>query len=189
MSHINGVVLDAFGTIVQPVPKNGPYSQILSAHVNFRDARNAALTLNFPLQKIAEVLGLPPVPVETLEELDVERRNIALYPDVRDFCRMMKKQNIKIAICSNLAFEYGEPLRQLVPEADAYCFSYEVGFYKPQPEIYGVVCNQLQMHPEQLLFIGDTPAADLTGPSSYGMRATLINRNAGHTLVDRFLAV
>ena len=55
--------------------------------------------------------------------------------------------------------------------ADACVLSYAVGHAKPERAIYGVVCDRLGLPPDRVLFVGDTPSADVDGPRAYGMRA------------------
>lgn len=62
--------------------------------------------------------------------------------------------------------------------------SYEVGAFKPQPEIYHAALEFVDLPPERVLFVGDTLRADVDGPRAVGMKAVHIDRKAGHTLVS-----
>ena len=70
----------------------------------------------------------------------------------------------------------------MLPRLDAYAWSYEVGAIKPDPRIYQHLIDQLGCTAEEVLFIGDTPLADIQGPSNFGMSARLINRKDGQML-------
>ena len=94
----------------------------------------------------------------------------------------------KIAVCSNLAFEYCATVRQLLPTIDEFVFSCEVGTAKPQPEIYAEACQRLRCQPKDVLFIGDSKRADFEGPLAFGMCARLIDREAGENLEIVLLA-
>ena len=59
-----------------------------------------------------------------------------------------------------------------------------MGAIKPDPQIYQHLIDQLWCTADEVLFIGDTPLADVEGPSNFGMLARLINRKDGQTLND-----
>ena len=98
--------------------------------------------------------------------------------------KKLRSQGKKIAVCSNLAYEYGKAARELLPDVDATVFSYEVGASKPDPAIYADVCERLKVRPEQVFFIGDSPRCDECGPRQFGMRSALVKRWDGETLWD-----
>lgn len=55
--------------------------------------------------------------------------------------------------------------------------SYEVGFIKPEPEIYRAVTEIVQVAPAECLFVGDNLLADYEGPRQFGMRALHVVRD------------
>ena len=59
-----------------------------------------------------------------------------------------------------------------------------MGAIKPNPPIYQHLIDQLGCTADEVLFIGDTPLADVQGPSNFGMSARLINRKGGQMLND-----
>ena len=72
----------------------------------------------------------------------------------------------------------------ILPSLDAYAWSYEVGAIKPESQIYQYLIDKLQCHAKDILFIGDTPLADYSGPTEFGMSARLIKRQNGQTLAE-----
>lgn len=50
--------------------------------------------------------------------------------------------------------------------------------------IYQYFLNQLQYHPNEVLFIGDTQIADVDGPQNLGMSAQIIDRKSGEKLAN-----
>jgi methionine salvage enolase-phosphatase E1 len=83
---------------------------------------------------------------------------------------------------SNTPHNDGTFAEDLRPVMDAYAWSYEAGAVKPDPAIYQHILGQLGCTAHEVLFIGDTPAADVDGPRAFGMSARLINRRAGQSL-------
>ena len=57
---------------------------------------------------------------------------------------------------------------------DASILSYDVGMVKPDPRIYELACNRLDVQPSDCLFIGDGGSRELTGATNVGMDAVLI---------------
>lgn len=81
------------------------------------------------------------------------------------------------AICSNLASPYGLPVLTALPTpADVNVFSYEVGAIKPEPSIYQHVIDRLDTQAAEVLFVGDTLAADVEGPRAFGFRAIEVSK-------------
>lgn len=75
-------------------------------------------------------------------------------------------------------------MRWLLPDLDAYLFSYELGAAKPDPEIYVATCTALGCRPREVLFIGDSRRCDFEGPRAFGMQAEWLDRKNGLTLLD-----
>ena len=55
------------------------------------------------------------------------------------------------------------------PDVDV--LSCKDGAIKPELEIYAAVLDGLQLDPGKVLFVGDTPRADIEGPRAAGMKA------------------
>lgn len=54
-----------------------------------------------------------------------------------------------------------------------------VGFRKPEPEIFMLACKALDTAPENVVFVGDNPVADIEGANSSGMYTVYIPRYYG----------
>lgn len=177
MTH--AVVFDAFGTLITYAGHRiNPYRHLFGAGA----ARLPFLTRNAGIEAFAEDLGLAHLIPVMRRELTQEIAALRLFDDVETTLRSLRAQGRKIAICSNLAAEYGPSVRRLLPVAEAYIFSYELGVKKPEPAIYEAVCTRVGCKPRDVLFIGDSKRADFEGPRSFGMQARLIDRKAGQTL-------
>ncbi|MCZ7861722.1 HAD family hydrolase [Agrobacterium salinitolerans] len=186
MRHgIRGIVFDAFGTLTTPVPRNGPYQTLASAaNAATRLFRDEAMTLDIPIGELAVRYGRPDLADRLTQELADEVATVELFEEVGPYLSLLDWRRVPYAVCSNLAHGYGERVKQLVPGANGYAMSYEVGAFKPQPEIYHAALELLDLPPERVLFVGDTLRADVEGPREVGMKAVHIDRKAGHTLVS-----
>lgn len=62
----------------------------------------------------------------------------------------------------------------LAPLFETVIFSCSVGLKKPDPRIYELAMQRLNVKPEQCLFVGDGGSRELTGALQVGMQAVLI---------------
>jgi FMN phosphatase YigB (HAD superfamily) len=113
--------------------------------------------------------------------LDVELRHeiesISLFPDAVPTLTALKDRGIKVALCSNLAAPYGPPVLKLLPFQPDFCaWSYEAKAVKPQPAMYRYLCDGLACRPNEILMVGDTVEADVTGPREFGMYGYHLDR-------------
>jgi FMN hydrolase / 5-amino-6-(5-phospho-D-ribitylamino)uracil phosphatase len=53
-----------------------------------------------------------------------------------------------------------------------------LGCAKPDPRTYKALADALTLKPEEILFVGDEPQADVLGPSAAGMKTAWLNRVA-----------
>jgi len=68
---------------------------------------------------------------------------------------------------------------QLDPFFDTVMISGVVGWRKPRKEIFCQALNALGILPQQALFVGDTPSADIVGSKRAGMDVVWLNHSEG----------
>ncbi len=182
---ITAVCFDAFGTLVR---YNGqrvnPYRRLVTVEPGEQAFRLPFLTRNVPVDVFAEELGLSHLVPVIRRELNTEIAGLQLFSEVELALRKLRAAGKRVAVCSNLAHEYGQIVRQLLPSLDCYVLSYEVGMAKPDPAIYAAVCESLGSRPRDVLFVGDSKRCDLHGPQAFGMQARWLDRHGGQTLMD-----
>ena len=193
-SHIEPSVIafDVFGTLVKIEKRRSPYRKLMKwLKENGRqpkpDDAKFIMSHNLNLAELTKRLAVN-IPDQFLQELehdlDKELRSIRLYEDTLSTLEELKKLGFRLAVCSNLAMPYGKVVSSFLPSLDAYAWSYEVGAIKPESQIYQYLIDKLQCHAKDILFIGDTPLADYSGPTEFGMSARLIDRKSGQKLAD-----
>lgn len=194
---LKAVAFDAFGTLVYIGERRSPYRLLMRwAQEHGYERRDGAADLvmsrALDLRGAAAELGVaPPSGLLELWEKDLEEEvnSIRLYPDSLDVIIRLQQSGYLVGLCSNLAVPYGAPVRELLPMLNAYAMSYDAGAVKPQPRIYQFLLEKLGcVAADEVLFVGDTVAADLEGPKAFGMQACLLNRSAGQALADVVLA-
>ena len=78
-----------------------------------------------------------------------------------------------ISVCSGDVEEaWGET--ELAAHVDDVVLSCAVGLSKPDPRIYELACERLDVRPEECLFVGDGANDELAGAARVGMRAVCV---------------
>ncbi|NHZ91397.1 HAD-IA family hydrolase [Massilia sp. CCM 8733] len=176
---IKAVAFDAFGTLVEIGDKRRPFEAIL------RLARSAParspMVGAVGLAELARACDVAPDPRHA-SDLAAELASIAPYPEARPVLIALRKRGLRIAVASNLALPYAQPLRdQLGDLVDTACLSFEVGHVKPDPAFYRALCRQLNLAPAEVLMVGDTWRCDYLGASAAGLQALHLDRRGNAT--------
>lgn len=172
--QIQAVCFDGFGTLVEIGDKRRPFKALLGDAPS-SEAVAKVLTTPTSLADFARhlAIGLDATRLAMLEEdLAAECNSTRLRAGIETMWETLQRLGLKVAVCSNLAMQYGDALVGCLPTAsDALVLSFEVGLMKPQAEIYQLVCRQLGLAPDQVLFVGDNLEADVHGPRAAGLFA------------------
>lgn len=199
---ISGVIFDAFGTLIDIKKRTNPFLQLLKhgrrqGRKPRADDTQIIMTRDVDLTEAALSLGIEigDVDLQRIERLlQEELDSMTLFPEAQQAIDMLRQAGIRIAVCSNLASGYGPSVQRLLPDLDAYGFSYQIGAIKPDPTIYLKTCEMLGVEPagelganRRVLMIGDSPQCDRDGPRANGINGFLLNRRGGEdfsNLVD-----
>jgi HAD superfamily hydrolase (TIGR01509 family) len=178
MTKIRAVCFDAFGALVEITDKRSPFRTLLQGGVKTITAEEV-LTRPLSLREVAARVGheLGECGLAELEaDLRAECASVRLRPGIAKIWQTLRDRGLHIAVCSNLALPYGAPLLSALPDTpEAVILSYEVGLVKPDPAIFHLVCGRLGLQPAEILFVGDTPSADIDGAQAIGMSAMHIS--------------
>jgi len=175
---IQAICFDAFGTLVEITDKRRPFRALLRRNVQSitaEDVLTRPLNLREVAASVSHELGEGGL-TELERDLQAECASVRLRPGIAAIWQSLRDSGLRIGVCSNLALPYGPPLLSALPDTpDAVILSYEVGLVKPDPAIFHLVCDRLSFLPAEILFVGDTPSADIEGPRAIGMPAMLIS--------------
>lgn len=109
-----------------------------------------------------------------------------LFDGVMDF--LTEYQSFKMGLITNGMSDHQrkkiEKLR-IEPFFDSIVISEEVGFQKPDVEIFQLSCNELGCTPDECYFIGDRIDPDVIGAINSGMKPVWVN-NYGAELDEAF---
>ncbi len=100
-----------------------------------------------------------------------------LLPDTLDVLQSLQAR-YRLAMISNsdgraeaLTIQYG-----LRPYLEFVIDSHEVGVEKPDPEIFAIALQKLDLPPSACVYVGDVYSIDVKGARSAGMSAILLDR-------------
>lgn len=102
------------------------------------------------------------------------------YEDTLPVLDALREQGITTAIVSNIAIDLNEIMAQMgISNCVDHVFtSAQLGYVKPNPEIFLAVSEAIGIGPEDLLMVGDN-AIDDGGAGAVGIRTLILPRTAG----------
>jgi putative hydrolase of the HAD superfamily len=132
-----------------------------------------------PFREYLASLGVDDLADEVIELRHEEtRRQLVPRPGAVETIAELRRRGLRtgmISVCSDEV-----PL--LWPETpfadvfDSTVFSCSVGLRKPDPQIYRLALDELEVEPHEAIFVGDGANDELAGAERVGMRAVLIHR-------------
>ena len=128
-------------------------------------------------QKTLEYLGVNPIPL-SLQMYEIYwgtfLEKMCLFDGVREFMDRMHAHNITMMICTDLTAHIQHRKIEALGIADDIRYlvtSEEAGSEKPAPEMFELCLKKLNMVPEEVCYIGDSPVKDVEGARAAGMWA------------------
>ena len=108
-----------------------------------------------------------------------DSRNWSLYDDVQVTWQHLAASELRLGIASNFDNRLLTICQNLTPldqTRDVFCSS-EVGFPKPSPHFFQEVAARMQLHPSEILMVGDDRENDLTGALTAGGQGLHLKRD------------
>jgi HAD superfamily hydrolase (TIGR01509 family) len=102
------------------------------------------------------------------------------FPEANRTALDALRSRYRMAVLSN--FDHGPAVEAALAgfgirdRFDVVVVSADVGWRKPHPEIFRETLRRMGMGPDQAVFVGDTPEADVLGAQGVGMDVIWINR-------------
>jgi putative hydrolase of the HAD superfamily len=208
---IEGVVLDAVGTVIDPDPpvalayaaaaqRQGIRIPVEEVRRRFHHAfaqddlhrGDGPLSTDEATERlrwwriVEQTLPEVPDPDRAFRELWDHFGSAVSWKLYRDWVPVLNiliDHGLRIVIGSN----FDSRLRAVVsrmPELHGrvdLVISSEIGWRKPHPAFYLKTFETLALKPHQILWIGDDPDRDLAGPRAVGARSILLDREGRHT--------
>ncbi len=138
----------------------------------------------------------PSLPADLIAEAAQERSQRFAHtlevvaPEVLETLAELRRRGYRLALVSNAST--GEvaawPRSPLAQQFDTVIFSCECGLKKPDPAIYQLALDRLQVGVTEALFIGDGGSDEHRGAREAGLANVLITRHIGHLPSERLAA-
>ncbi|MDY0088530.1 MAG: HAD-IA family hydrolase [Coriobacteriia bacterium] len=108
------------------------------------------------------------------------------YDDVIPAFKRLKGRGQRIGIISNWDGRLSALLAEMgiAEMVDTIVSSAEVGLHKPDPRIFELACERLDVMPSDAVHVGDHRYADIFGASAVGMEPVLIDRQGATVLTE-----
>ena len=185
MAEIKAVILDLFGTLVDSSKNKKPQAALLKElglfDEEFKAAYRLASTQEFHdltslIRRISPDTKVDAGPYQ--KQVDYEISESGLFPDALPVLTRLRKMELKICLISNLMTQYKQVYFNLGlgQYFDTAIFSCEVGFRKPEKDIYRISLERLGLSPAEAIMFGDDLESDVMGPLSVGMNAVHLDR-------------
>ncbi len=108
-------------------------------------------------------------------------QGVTVFEDVAPFLKILQAHGIKTGIVTNASQPMsvrdseleGYDLLRFFPEPAHRISAADVGYLKPHAAIFDHALTMLGTQPDETIFIGDNPVADVAGAQSAGMKAIL----------------
>ena len=104
-------------------------------------------------------------------------------PHAADVLRELRRRGIRVGVVTNGGVQAQAACLErsgLAPLVDDVIISEGVGLSKPDPAIYTLALDRLEVNAAEVWFVGDSPRNDVWGPQQVGLRAALLP--TGHPL-------
>ncbi|GAC89952.1 type II haloacid dehalogenase [Anoxybacillus flavithermus NBRC 109594] len=143
--------------------------QIMGTYIPFHDITKDALQYVCAVEQVY-------ITEEIITDLLQAYLKLSPFAEVKQALEMLQSETL--VVFSNGSFNMLHPLLNHSRLANYFRYVVsvdEIKQYKPSPLAYQHVCNRLNMHPKQILFLSSN-AWDIAGASHFGFQTAWINR-------------
>ncbi len=105
----------------------------------------------------------------------IARKRMVAYPQTREILAQLKTRH-RLAVVSDAQSAYGLPELRAAGLADYFApivISGDYGYRKPDPRLFQAALTELQVGPEEAIFVGNDRFRDVLGARQLGMKTIL----------------
>jgi putative hydrolase of the HAD superfamily len=194
--RFRAVVFDLFGTLAPafPTPEyerslvdmaeavgvDAPAFMRLREDTGDERTTGRLVSIEANVQIICEAVGVRPTQAQLAQAARVRaeacRRFLVPRRDTAPTLKAIKAAGLGIGLVSDCSAEVPQVWPELPYAAlvDVPVFSCQAGVQKPDPRIYRLAAEGLDVAPEDCIYVGDGFSRELSGASSVGMHAILL---------------
>jgi len=143
-------------------------------------------------KEILHILGVENYSQDHLQEIiHIHWRpyiqNACIRRGVKKLLEYLKKMGFKLGIVANIWSGGMNPVLEregLDKFFDTTVASINVGFKKPDPKIFRLALDCLELSPKEVIMVGDGPKTDIQGAYNLGIRTVRLMRGPNRTKPD-----
>jgi len=170
LSNKKAVIFDLFHTLISFDDSGRPWtSEVLGIEHKIWTKQLVENSPDRLKGKIKDPYELLETSVHAIVVVDVKEEIISTL-------QSLKENGKKLGLVSNADYLEIDSWADspLAPLFESTIFSCQVGFVKPQPEIYKLCLNELEVSPGDSVFVGDGGSNELIGAREMGMTTILM---------------
>jgi putative hydrolase of the HAD superfamily len=121
----------------------------------------------------------PDLALQVLLKMKEMKWDFVRYDDTLKTLETLKDRGLILGLISNAGKNMDKTYEDLglLKYLDYFVTSFEVGYDKPQPEIFLAALQKAQLKAEETLYVGDQYDIDIVGAKGVGITAVLLDRN------------
>lgn len=181
--NIRAVIFDCFGTLMEITAPHKPYkylyNELKKLSIIPENYATWVMSKSLTLEDIEKELNIQiPLPIksEFNKKVYLEIQSIRNFQETNIVLKKLAEKKIKTALCSNLALPYGLPAKTHTYPLNHYFLSYELGWLKPNPELFQHCQTILKEEKENIIFVGDNEKDDYLGSQNFGFNSYWLKR-------------
>jgi len=156
--NTKAIIFDCFGTLMEIREKQMPYKylreELYKNNIVIDDFARIVMQSKCDIQEIEKLANYKFTNEQKIrfkQMLEKELRSVHVFDDVNRYLKELGTRNIKTALCSNLAEPYGKSAKTLTLPLNEYILSYNVGYIKPDKEIFNICLEKLKVNKEEVI--------------------------------------
>lgn len=185
------ILFDIYGTLLQLTDRGPPPYSVLLIHSGLSPAQCRQMVAQIMTRELRDIEAAAAMirqthpkahlPQDRLQRaqarLTEQVASVALIPGARRVLARLRQQGRRLALVSNLATPFKEPVCDLGLEVlvDAVVYSCDRGVAKPDPAIFQAALDALKVSAGDATMVGDKVVDDVEGAESAGLRAVLVD--------------
>lgn len=172
----SAVIFDCFGTLLSIDGGESPYGEIMRrfgepAKTFRRKVLSGELSESDMLSIVNEKERS-----NYRRKTELSLSSIEKFSDVDETLSKLSGAGVEMAVCSNAASPYAVVAHKKLNELSRFSFSCEIGFVKPDAEMYDICRKSFENADGKTAFVGDNFNNDVLHPSKYGFSAIWLRR-------------
>lgn len=183
MNNIKIIVFDLYNTLIEIKESNHFFLKLYKASKNGFNSNLSSYLKLVMTNNPNQLKSILPIEFSLLfderqSDLDKELNSVIVYEEVFNVLEDLKK-NFRIFLISNLASPYKRPVftNNLNFYFEKMIFSCDIGFLKPDQNIFKEIEKLTGNNPNEILMVGDSYKSDIVGAQKMKWNYLKINRN------------